>query len=158
MGILDAFTALAAEVWRKYNTAGVPASGLHEPDLPEIETWGTDVEDALEFLAASLNLGTELTVTTGAATIPPKTSLVIINRASPATTVLTLPSVVNQAGVDLCIVDWSTAVTDHVISFVMAGSETIMRRTDFTIASNAAQNGSAKIRPKISLGGWFTSP
>jgi hypothetical protein len=47
MSVLDSFTALAAEVWRKYVVAGVPASGLHSPDLDEIEQWGADVEAAL---------------------------------------------------------------------------------------------------------------
>lgn len=37
----------AAEVWRKNNVAGVPASGPHPPDKSEIIAWGTYLETLL---------------------------------------------------------------------------------------------------------------
>jgi hypothetical protein len=37
-----------AEVWRKYVTDAVPASGLHSPDLDEAQAWARDVDAMLE--------------------------------------------------------------------------------------------------------------
>lgn len=38
---------IANDVWRKYNTANIPASGAHAPDKTEIMAWGTNLEAAL---------------------------------------------------------------------------------------------------------------
>jgi hypothetical protein len=51
-------------------------------------------------------------VTTGTSTITAGTAAVAIQRASPSTTALTLPTVADQDGVPLRIIDWSTSVTD----------------------------------------------
>lgn len=38
------FTRLSTEIWRKFNTDGVQASGRHEPDVDQIKLWGTELE------------------------------------------------------------------------------------------------------------------
>lgn len=37
----------AAEIWRNYETDGIPASGVHQPDKRSIREWGTGVESTL---------------------------------------------------------------------------------------------------------------
>jgi hypothetical protein len=159
MGILDSFIALAAEVWRKYNTAGVPASGLHSPELQDIEQWGDDVESALETIFALLPVGAEPILVTGAsATIAAKTTAIAVQRAAPSTTALALPAVADQQGIPLRISDWSTAVTDHTITLTPDGSETIMGNANYNIFSSATQNGGASLYPSTALGGWYLAP
>lgn len=38
---------LAAQIWRDFNTDGVPASGVHKPLKSKIREWGTDKENRL---------------------------------------------------------------------------------------------------------------
>ncbi|TFV34545.1 hypothetical protein E4K66_30735 [Bradyrhizobium frederickii] len=56
-------TPTSAEVWRKYNTDGVPASGPHQPDKTQIIAWAGSLEseiqtaiDAASAAAASASL------------------------------------------------------------------------------------------------------
>src|SRR5262245_33909102 len=53
---------LAAEVWRDYETPGVPGSGAWKPDKREIRAWGTWLESLL-----SITGGTSLAYSTKAA-------------------------------------------------------------------------------------------
>jgi hypothetical protein len=48
------FSKLFSEIWRDYVTAGVPASGAHDPVKGDIRNWGAVVEEHLwQVLAAS---------------------------------------------------------------------------------------------------------
>lgn len=94
-------------------------------------------------------------VTTASAVIPAGTGAVAVQRAGPATTGLTLPSVTAQDGVPLSIVDWSTAVTDHTITLTPDGAETIMKAATWPIYSNAASLGSLTLYPSTVLNGWY---
>lgn len=97
-------------------------------------------------------------VTSSSAVIASGIALVVIERASPGLTLLTLPSQVNQGSQDLRIVDWSTAVTDHEIRLTPAGTDTIMKAATWSLFSNAAQLASATFHPSLTLAGWYTAP
>ena len=47
-------TKTAAQIWRDYETDGVPASSPHDPEKPEIRLWGGEIE---ALLAAQLTGG-----------------------------------------------------------------------------------------------------
>lgn len=95
-------------------------------------------------------------VTGSSATVAAGTSAIAIQRAAPATTGLTLPTVASQDGVPLHIVDWSTSVTEHTITLTPNGAETIMRQATFQIVSNTAQLASITLYPSTLLNGWYT--
>lgn len=86
-------------------------------------------------------------------TVPLGATLAAIQRSAPATTALAIPSVVNQRG-PLHIVDWSTSVTNHVITLTPNGAETIMRQSSWQILSSASQLGSLRLYPSPDLSGW----
>lgn len=98
----------------------------------------------------------EPVVVTGAtAIVAAGTTSVAINKAAPATTGLTLPTVADQNGVLLMIADWSTAVVSHVITLTPAGGETIARQATWTLQSNASFLARAVLYPSTTLSGWM---
>lgn len=97
-------------------------------------------------------------VTTGAAAVGAATTLLGIERANPATTVLTLPSVAVHSGKALQIVDWSSAVANHAITLTPNGAETIMRLPSFELLSTPDQLAGATLYPSIDLNGWVIAP
>lgn len=99
-----------------------------------------------------------IVVTTSSDVVVAGTSAVAIQRASPSTTGLTLPSVADQDGVPLSIVDWSTAITDHTITLTPDGAETIMKAATWPIFSTASSLGSLTLYPSTVLNGWYIAP
>jgi len=97
----------------------------------------------------------EPTVVTADGAISALTPAVVVQKASPTATALSLPSVVLQNGIPLTIVDWSTGVTAHTITLTPAGAETIMQAPNFTVYSNSAQLGSVTLYPSTTLNGWY---
>lgn len=97
-------------------------------------------------------------VASASAPIVAGTAAVAVQRASPAATALTLPSVLAQDGIPLRIIDWSTSVTDHAITMTPDGSETIMRAATWSVFSNSAQLGSITLYPSTTLNGWYIAP
>ncbi len=97
----------------------------------------------------------EPVVVTADGSIATGTAAAAIQKASPTATALTLPSVANQNGVPLTIVDWSTGVTAHTITLTPAFGETIMRASNYLVYSNSAQLGSLTLYPSTTLNGWY---
>jgi hypothetical protein len=99
-------------------------------------------------------------VTTGAAAIIAGTSLCAIQRASPAATALTLPTLASQfaSGKKLQIVDFSTAVTNHTITLSVPDSATIMRQATFQLLSTAVQLSGVMLQPSPDLNAWVIAP
>ena len=98
----------------------------------------------------------EPVVVTGAsAVIAAGTTSVAISRAAPATTGLTLPSVTDQNGVPLLIIDWSSAVVAHTITLTPAVGETIERNATWPMVSNPAYLARAILYPSVTLDGWI---
>lgn len=123
-----------------------------------------DPTDAIEYyddidLALTNSIPKEPIVVTGSsATITAGTAAVAVQRASPATTGLTLPPVADQDGVPLRIIDWSTSVTEHAISLTPNGAETIMLAATWTIFSTSVQLASISLYPSTVLNGWYIAP
>lgn len=86
------------------------------------------------------------------------TSLLAIQRANPAATALTLPSVTTRFGKALQLVDWSTAVANHTVTITPAGAETIMLQPSWQILSTAVQLAGVTLRPSTDLNGWVIAP
>jgi hypothetical protein len=90
----------------------------------------------------------EFTGATG--TISPTTYTAAINRAAPATTALTLPDASLRNGRDLHVGDYSTSVTNHIITLTPHSiAQKIMRQATWQLASNAASLASITLRPIV---------
>jgi hypothetical protein len=87
-----------------------------------------------------------------------RTSLLAIQRATPSTTALILPTVVSRNGKELQIVDWSTAVTNHVITLRPSTGQTIMRLATWQLRSTADQLAGITLYPSTDLNGWVIAP
>jgi len=94
-------------------------------------------------------------VTSGLATILPDTTLLVVQRAAPTLTQLTMPPL---GGPVLSIVDWSTSVADHEIRLTPLPGQTIMRAATWSVFSNSAQLGSLALHPNSILSGWYIAP
>lgn len=83
---------------------------------------------------------------------------IAVQKAAPAATAGTLPTVASRNGRPVSVVDWSTAVVDHTITLTPNGTETIMRQSTWTINSNAANLASVTLWPSVALNGWYIKP
>lgn len=97
-------------------------------------------------------------VTTGSGIVAAGTALLAVQRAAPAVTLLSLPSVASRFGGSLQIVDWSTAVANHQVILVPAVGETIMQQAAFELLSTAYQLAGVTLYPSIDLSGWVIAP
>lgn len=109
-------------------------------------------------LLAGGSVGSFQTVAGASAAVNSGASILAIQRASPAGTLLTLPSVVSRAGRSLQVVDWSTAVVNHQVTLTPAGGETIMQQASWQLLSTAAQLGGITLYPSPDLNGWVIAP
>lgn len=85
------------------------------------------------------------------------TTLLAIERAGPAATALTLPSIQARGGKALQIVDWSSGVVNHAITINAVGG-TIMRRPSFGLFSTPDQLAGITLYPSVELNGWVIAP
>jgi hypothetical protein len=74
---------LAAEIWRRYVTDGVPASGFNNPNRDDIRAWGTTFETMLSAGVAGLVFAT-LAEATADLVHNANTSAIVYNDAAPA--------------------------------------------------------------------------
>lgn len=81
-------------------------------------------------------------------------SLVAVQRAAPAATTLFLPSVAAQSGKLLQITDFSTGVTNHVITLSPQGTSSIMQQSSWELLSTAVQLAGVTLQPSIDLNAW----
>lgn len=88
------------------------------------------------------------------------TSLLAIQRAAPAATAITLPSLVAQAasGNKLQIVDFSTGVTNHAITLTTPDGATIMQLNSWQLHSTADQLAGTTLTPSTDLNAWIITP
>ena len=95
-----------------------------------------------------------------AAGVAAGTSLCVINRNAPAATTLTLPTLAGQfaTGKKLQIVDFSTNVSNHVISINTPDGSTIMRQAVWELLSNSAQLSGVMLQPSPDLNSWIIAP
>lgn len=157
MGILDSFTALAAEVWRKYNTAGVPASGLHQPDLDEIAQWGKDVETALNSAAAA---ATRVSVhsAAGVANFGAEVETLVIKKAVGAATAVTIPLAADRANrLDVIIKDGKGDADTNNITPTFSGSDNCDGLTGASLVITT-RYGMLWLRPYPDGSGYFQMP
>ena len=93
--------------------------------------------------------------------ILPDTSLLAVERAGPAATALTLPSLAsrNLAGnKPLQIADWSTGVANHAITIGTPDGATIMQKATWQLLSTVDQLAGITLYPSTDLNGWTIAP
>lgn len=102
-------------------------------------------------------------IATATGSILAGTTLAAVQRASPATTGLVLPTLAAQfaSGKKLQVVDFSTAVTNHVITLTVpevSSPPTIMGQTSLQLLSSAVQLGGVMLQPSPDLNAWVIAP
>lgn len=99
--------------------------------------------------------------TSSSDTINDGTTLMTIHRTAPTATALQIPSIFEQGGAKLSIVDYSTSIAaDHVITLTPPGGSgsKIMGKTSWQIFSTATQPGSLTLFPNTALNDWYIAP
>lgn len=92
-------------------------------------------------------------------TVDNVTTLLAVQRISPALTTLMLPPLSSRSGTDmLSVVDWSTGIVNHVIALATPDGATIMRNPGWSLYSTPDQLGGVTLRPSIELNGWVIAP
>lgn len=86
------------------------------------------------------------------------TTMLAVERASPATTLLTLPALASRGPDALSIVDWSTSIVSHVITLITPDGATVMQSAAWNLYSTPNQLSSVTLRPVIELNGWVIAP
>lgn len=97
-------------------------------------------------------------VAAGAGAVAAPTSMLAIQRAAPAATALTLPSIASRGGRALQIVDFSTGVVNHVITVNPAAGATIMQLGAWALLSTADQLAGITLYPSSDLNAWVIAP
>lgn len=87
-------------------------------------------------------------------------TVLAVQRTAPAATALVLPSLNGQwsTGRPLKIVDWSTTVTNHLITLTPPDGSTIMRQASWSLLSTADQLAGITLHPSPDLNGWVIAP
>lgn len=96
-------------------------------------------------------------VSGASATVAATTSVIVIQRAAPAATALTLGPVAARLGLPLLIIDLSTGVTAHTITVTPDGAETISLNATLVMVSTAASLTHAELNPSTALSGWYVA-
>lgn len=87
-------------------------------------------------------------------------TLLAVQRTAPANTALVLPSLISQwlTGRPLKIIDWSTTVTNHLVTLTPPDGSMIMRQTSWSLLSTADQLAGITLHPSPDLNGWVVAP
>lgn len=87
-------------------------------------------------------------------------TILAVQRTAPAATALVLPSLSSQwaTGRPLKIVDWSTTVTNHLITLTPSDGSTIMRQAAWSLFSSADQLSGITLHAVPDLNGWVIAP
>jgi hypothetical protein len=94
-------------------------------------------------------------VAVGSAAINGGTTLLAIRRTAPAVTALQLPALADRVGGLLRVVDWSTSIVEHVITFTTPDGASIMRQSGFSAWSTPDQRAAVSLYPSTDLNGWI---
>jgi len=99
-------------------------------------------------------------ITTAAGIITAGTSLLAVQRVTPAATSLVLPNLLGQftSGKKLQIVDFSTAVTNHTITLTVPDTATIMQQPSWQLLSTPDQLAGVMLQPSPDLNAWIILP
>lgn len=137
----------ASEIWRDYETDGVPASGAHKPVKADIREWGV-------FIGASLLLRREVTEA-GDIDALPSDGIIEVNKEDDEATNVNTGLAADRNGAPLIIKDTKGDAETFNITPVLSGGELIdgLPGSAFAIVTN---RGSLKLYPNAAGNGWYT--
>ncbi len=120
----------------------------------------TFIDDVLNVPDYSLGLvGTTVVITVDVTiVVAPGDQVIIINKAAPSPTAITLPAVATRNGLGLRIADWGGNAGD--VTITPDGAETIMGLPTAVIGSGGQGVGTAAIitlYPSTDMNGWYQS-
>lgn len=100
--------------------------------------------------ASALFTGVIQTITGSSGTVNTATDVLLIKRAGPSTTAVTLPDASLRNGRELIIKDYSTSVTAHTITNTPhQASQKVDLQSTWTLLSNSASLASVRLRPIV---------
>lgn len=87
-------------------------------------------------------------------------TILTVQRTAPTATALVLPALASQwlTGRPLKIVDWSTTVTNHLITLTPSDGSTIMRLMSWQLLSTADQLAGITLHAVPDINGWVIAP
>jgi hypothetical protein len=99
-------------------------------------------------------------IATNSAAVLAGTTLAAVQRAAPAATAITLPTLANQFAFarKLQIVDFSTGVVNHTITLTTPDGATIMQQASWQLLSTAVQLAGVMLQPSPDLNSWVIAP
>lgn len=111
-------------------------------------------------LSPSVNNYSFQSAGSAAVTVLSGTSLLAIERNAPASTALLLPNLAAQfaTGRKLQVIDFSSAVSNHVITLTTPDGATIMQEASWELLSTAAQLAGVTLQPSPDLSSWIIAP
>jgi len=143
------------EIFRDYETDGVPASGPHEPNKSDIREWGGALESGL--------LATPRIITVaGSYPVADSDVLIVVNLATPGTVALTLGAIANRSRVALTVADYAKTAP-ATITLTPNGAEEIGGRTGpecWTMTSAGVGMGASQKFipcPDLTPNGWIVA-
>lgn len=126
-----------------------PVAGAYAPATPV--TWTAFLSGSgYSFQSVAANAGA----------INAGTSLLAIQRVAPISTALLLPNLIAQwtSGRKLQLVDFSTAVINHVVTLTTPDGSTIMQQNSWQLLSTADQLAGVTLQPSPDLNAWVIAP
>lgn len=145
----------ALEIFRDYETDGVPSSGAHKPVKSDIRDWGAALESGL--------LVTPRFITTaGSYVVADSDIMIVLNLATPGTVALTLGPVANRNKILLIITDYAKTAA-AIATLTPNGTDEIGGRTGspaWTLTSSGVGMGfTQRFYPSVDLtpDGWIVA-
>lgn len=151
----------SATVWLRPSVPSWVAEGvvfLWNPATEQYEQATPALWTAL--LAPTLSNYSFQSVIAASGTVLAGTTVLAVQRAAPAATALLLPTIAAQFATNrkLQIVDFSTAVANHVITLTTPDGATIMLGASFELFSTADQLAGVMLQPSPDLNAWVIAP
>jgi|SRR5579871_3425641 len=112
------FAKLFTEIFRDYETDGVPSSGPHSPIKADIRNWGATVETRLAVGARVARVDADMTV-------QPNDFVIVVRRTVAGPSNMALPASADFLGAELVVKDGKGDASVNAITLVPNGTEKI---------------------------------
>jgi len=137
-----ALTKSLVEIFRDFETDGVPASGKHKPIKADIRQWGTEVEAELALAA------TRVVTAAGAITVLVDDRIIIIDRTVAEVAAINMPSVALATG-EIEIIDGAGVFDAFTQTVTPNGTDLVSFMATYPLTG---QGSRTKFKPYVRAG------